>query len=326
MSDISTPEGLLAAFLKKARMAAIELEDARSALVRAERDQAETDRILADMRTYRFPQAHIDIVLALVAPEAQKVAAAQALLVAADTGSQAVRLARDLATRHIQLQGQGAAGSFYNNGGTASPGSGRRSDPPGAPSSGPGYAFKCPIAGCSCAGSLHEPSTFYQPSERVHHLERGYGSVKRLGEYVPWVGQLVTVRFDEPDSSGDYEAAVPTADLRHGREVAGSPTADPVVADPVSALHGGGRVRPSSMYLSMSDEVGRRGWVLTVDGVDHYILADGSQGDAVDAATDKLRELGIMEELGPDMNPDRLVFQTAAFNGRNYLVRMSQLP
>ena len=115
MAEVNNPETLLAALKLKAVRAAGEVDDATATLARAKGEQANTEIIISSMRKHGFPQAHVDIVTALMDPEAMAVAAANNRRNAALTALGAAQKAVQMAAQHVALQQQGAAGAFYGN-------------------------------------------------------------------------------------------------------------------------------------------------------------------------------------------------------------------
>jgi TorA maturation chaperone TorD len=117
--EVNSPETLLAALQQKAKRAAIEVEDATSAVSRAEAERAMTERTIGSMRQYHLRDEHVALVAALIDPEAKALAAAKQRLAAAQVALAAAQKACEMAAAHVQMQQAGAAGAFYQGGGAA---------------------------------------------------------------------------------------------------------------------------------------------------------------------------------------------------------------
>lgn len=112
--EVSNPETLLAALQEKLQRAVTERDDAVAATARAEGEKAATEQILAAMKAHAFKQDHVAMVAPLVDAEAAAVEACKARQAAADASAATAQKSEEMATQHIQMQAQGAAGTFYN--------------------------------------------------------------------------------------------------------------------------------------------------------------------------------------------------------------------
>ena len=115
MSEVTTAETLLAAMQRKEQLATREVEDAQAAMKRAEDEVSITETILSQMRAHKFPAAHIEIVTALMEPEAAMVSACEERQSAAEKQAAAANQAVEMAAKHVQMQSEGAAGAVYGN-------------------------------------------------------------------------------------------------------------------------------------------------------------------------------------------------------------------
>lgn len=113
--EVVSPETLHAAMQAKVQNAAAELEDARADANRAQAAVAETERTVASLTSLKLKAEDVAYVKALVEPDQQWLAAAQSRIAAADQRLAAAKAALTMASRHVELQAQGAAGDFYRS-------------------------------------------------------------------------------------------------------------------------------------------------------------------------------------------------------------------
>lgn len=112
--EVASPEQLVAELHGITSEAAAEMEDATADAKRAEEDCARVETLTASLTNLRLRTEDVGLVQALLEPARQRAAAATSRAAAADQRLAAANAALTMANRHVELQGQGAAGEFYN--------------------------------------------------------------------------------------------------------------------------------------------------------------------------------------------------------------------
>jgi hypothetical protein len=113
--EVNSPEQLVAELQAITAEAAADLEDARGDAVRAEEDAARIEKMVGCLTNLKLPPEDISSVQGLLEPAMARKAAAEQRAAAAEKRASQAQSALVMAQRHVELQGQGAAGDFYRS-------------------------------------------------------------------------------------------------------------------------------------------------------------------------------------------------------------------
>jgi hypothetical protein len=111
--EVTSPEQLVAELQAIVDEAAADLEDARGDAARADEDAARIEKMTQSITYFELLPEDIATVQALVEPAMSRKSAAEQRAAAAEKRSSQAQAALVMAQRHVELQGQGAAGAFY---------------------------------------------------------------------------------------------------------------------------------------------------------------------------------------------------------------------
>jgi hypothetical protein len=108
--EVTSPEQLVAELQAIVDEAAADLEDARGDAARADEDAARIEKMTQSITYFELLPEDIATVQALVEPAMSRKSAAEQRAAAAEKRSSQAQAALVMAQRHVELQGQGAAG------------------------------------------------------------------------------------------------------------------------------------------------------------------------------------------------------------------------
>lgn len=117
--EVTSPETLKAEADTLVEEAAAELQDAANDEARKQQEMAVVQTMIATSGKQALPQEDINLIKLMEAPIQRQLDAARARKAAATTQLSQAQGVQSMATKHLQLQGQGAAGEFYGNSRTA---------------------------------------------------------------------------------------------------------------------------------------------------------------------------------------------------------------
>ncbi len=113
--EVNSPEQLVAELQSLSAEATADLEDARGDAARADQDAARIEKMTQSVTHFKLPGEDISLVQGLLEPAMARKAAAEARAAAAEKRAGQAESALTMAQRHVELQGQGAAGDFYRS-------------------------------------------------------------------------------------------------------------------------------------------------------------------------------------------------------------------
>lgn len=113
MTEVNSPETLVANLKAIATRATAEFQDADRAVARNKQEMANVEQTVANLTRFGFTPEHIQNVSALIDPCRADLTASTTKKAAAEKKKAAADKALKMAQEHLKMQQQGAAGAFY---------------------------------------------------------------------------------------------------------------------------------------------------------------------------------------------------------------------